>query len=117
MAKKSFYDAATPLDKLSGKKTVVTVPAADPEPVAIPVAVAPVQKKKPGRPKTKDVKNTCKFVNVAVPTELLEKWDDIKVVHGSNLTDYITMLLKIDLEANYDNYKALAESLGKYRKI
>ena len=42
--------------------------------------------KKVGRPKTKDVKNTCKNINVAVPITLLDKWEEIKIVHGNNLT-------------------------------
>lgn len=61
-------------------------------------------KRKPGRPTTKDVKNTCRNVNVALPVDLLDRWDAIKAVHGSNLTAYITSLIKKDMDANFDKY-------------
>ena len=69
------------------------------------------QKRKVGRPKTKDIKNTCKNINVAVPITLLDKWEDIKIVHGSNLTGYITKLIEKDMNANYEHYKDIADSL------
>lgn len=69
------------------------------------------QKRKVGRPKTKDIKNTCKNINVAVPITLLDKWEDIKIVHGSNLTEYITKLIEKDMNANYEHYKDIADSL------
>lgn len=69
------------------------------------------QKRKVGRPKTKDIKNTCKNINVAVPIALLNKWEDIKIVHGSNLTGYITKLIEKDLNSNYEHYKNIADSL------
>lgn len=69
------------------------------------------QKRKVGRPKTKDIKNTCKNINVAVPITLLDKWEDIKIVHGSNLTEYITKLIEKDMNANYEHYKSIADSI------
>lgn len=69
------------------------------------------QKRKVGRPKTKDIKNTCKNINVAVPITLLDKWEDIKIVHGSNLTEYITKLIEKDMSANYEHYNDIANSL------
>lgn len=68
-------------------------------------------KRKAGRPKTKDIKNTCKNINVAVPITLLDKWEDIKIVHGSNLTEYITKLIEKDMNTNYEHYKDIADSL------
>ena len=68
-------------------------------------------KKKVGRPKTKDVKGTCKNINVAVPIVLLDKWEEVKIVHGSNLTEYITKLIEKDMDSNYENYKSIADSL------
>lgn len=68
-------------------------------------------KQKVGRPKTKDIKNTCKNINVSVPITLLRQWEDIKIVHGNNLTEYITKLIKKDMNANYEHYKELADSL------
>lgn len=78
-----------------------------PEPETSPLK----QKRKVGRPKTKDIKNTCKNINVAVPITLLDKWEDIKIVHGSNLTGYITKLIEKDMNANYEHYKDIADSL------
>lgn len=69
------------------------------------------QKRKVGRPKTKDIKNTCKNINVAVPITLLNKWEDIKIVHGNNLTEYITKLIKKDMDTNYEQYKSISDSL------
>lgn len=69
------------------------------------------QKRKAGRPTTKDIKNTCKNINVAVPITLLDQWEDIKIVHGNNLTEYITKLIKRDIDTNYEHYKKLADSL------
>lgn len=69
------------------------------------------QKRKVGRPKTKDVKNTCKNINVAVPITLLDKWEEIKIVHGNNLTAYITKLIERDVDTNYEHYKKIADSL------
>lgn len=69
------------------------------------------QKRKAGRPKTKDIKNTCKNINVAVPITLLDKWENIKIVHGSNLTEYITKLIEKDMNANYEHYNDIANSL------
>jgi len=68
-------------------------------------------KKKVGRPKTKDVKGTCKNINVAVPIVLLDKWEEVKIVHGSNLTEYITKLIEKDMDSNYEKYKSIADSL------
>lgn len=83
--------------------TPVSVPDATPAP-------APV-KKKPGRPKTKDIKNTCRGVNVMLPISLLDQWDKVKAVHGNNLTAYITKLIDRDMQANFDRYKAIADEL------
>lgn len=68
-------------------------------------------KKRVGRPKTKDVKGTCKNINVAVPITLLNKWEEVKIVHGSNLTEYITKLIEKDMDSNYAKYKSIADSL------
>lgn len=74
--------------------------------------VAPTsEKKKVGRKKTKDVKGTCKNINVAVPIVLLDKWKEVKAVHGSNLTEYVCKLIEKDMEENYDRYKELADIL------
>lgn len=82
------------------------------EPKKEPEAKNPTsEKKKVGRPKTKDVKGTCKNINVAVPIVLLDKWEEVKIVHGSNLTEYITKLIEKDMDSNYEKYKNIADSL------
>lgn len=68
-------------------------------------------KKKVGRPVTKDVKGTCKNINVAVPTTLLDKWEDIRIIFGNNLTAYVTKLIERDMIENYEKYKTLADGL------
>lgn len=70
------------------------------------------EKKRPGRPKTRDVKNKCRNINVAVPVEVLEQWEDVKAaVMGGNLTAYITKLMEKDMTANYDRYKKIADEI------
>lgn len=113
--RKSFK-GNTPIDKLNNQPKPIEPIASisEDKPVA---AVEPKTtdqtkaKRKVGRPKTKDVKGTCKNINVAIPIALLDKWEEIKIVHGSNLTDYITKLIEKDMNANYTNYKYLADSL------
>jgi hypothetical protein len=115
------FSKNNPLDKLSGtsvpKSTEVQKePLAAVEPKQIepePKQEKPhsTQKRKVGRPKTKDIKNTCKNINVAVPITLLDKWEDIKIVHGSNLTEYITKLIEKDMSANYEHYSNIVNSL------
>ncbi len=113
------FSKNNPLDKLSGtaipRNTEVqkkSPAAAGPKPQE-PEQEKPQAKKKrkAGRPKTKDIKNTCKNINAAVPITLLDKWEDIKIVHGSNLTEYITKLIEKDMNANYEHYKDIADSL------
>ena len=71
----------------------------------------PQPKRKVGRPKTRDVRNTCRNINVAVPIDLLGKWDEVKLVHGNNLTAYITKLIERDMENNYERYKDILNNL------
>ena len=66
-------------------------------------------KKAPGRPVEKDVKNKCKKINIAVPKELLDKWNEIKSAVGGNQTAYIVSLIEKDLNENYDRYKQIAD--------
>ena len=115
------FSKNNPLDKLSGTSTPKSTEVQKEPPAAVePIQTEPepkqekphsTQKRKVGRPKTKDIKNTCKNINVAVPITLLDKWEDIKIVHGSNLTEYITKLIEKDMNANYEHYKDIADSL------
>lgn len=115
------FSKNNPLDKLSGTSTPKSIEVQKEPPAAIePKQTEPeqkqekpqtTQKRKVGRPKTKDIKNTCKNINVAVPIKLLDKWEDIKIIHGSNLTEYITKLIEKDMNTNYEHYKDIADSL------
>lgn len=115
MAKGGFKNN-NPLTNLNTETPVAEVPTEpDTKPqehTETPKAAVEKPKRKVGRPKTKDVKGTCKNINVAVPITLLEQWEDVKVVHGSNLTAYITKLIERDMSDNYDKYKTLADGLN-----
>lgn len=120
---KSFYNKQDTNKQLAGEIETVPKSADSPEiPLAVvehkqtepepkPENLEVKQKRKAGRPKTKDIKNTCKNINVAVPITLLDKWEDIKIVHGSNLTEYITKLIERDMNSNYGHYKEISDSL------
>ncbi len=108
------FSKNNPLAKLSGTSAPKSTEVQKDPPATVelkPQEQEPEQKRKVGRPKTKDIKNTCKNINVAVPITLLRKWEDIKIVHGSNLTEYITKLIEKDMNANYEHYKDIANSL------
>ncbi len=72
--------------------------------------VAP--KKKSETSKTNDGKVTCvKTINVSIPIELLNKWEEIKAVYDSNLTEYVRKLIRRDMDSNYDDYKRQAKMI------
>ena len=113
---KSFKNN-TPIDKLSGATPVTPVipdeePKAAVEPKKEP-KTEPKTKRKVGRPKTKT--EETKTINIAVPVSVLEKLDTVKVCYGNNLTQYINKLIEKDIEANYDNYKHIADSLNSFK--
>ena len=114
---KSFKNN-TPIDKLSGATPVTPVatdeePKATVEPKKPTKAEEPKEKRKVGRPKTKT--EDTKTINIAVPVSVLEKLDTVKVCYGNNLTQYINKLIEKDIEANYDNYKHIADSLNSFK--
>lgn len=78
--------------------------------MAAPVAPhTNTSKKAPGRPTTKDVKNTCKKINIAVPIKDIEKLNEVKFAIGGNQTAYIVGLIEKDLEENYEKYKQIVD--------
>ena len=116
MAKKGFYNTSTtPAEDLS--KVTPVVPDEEPkaavEPKKSTKAEEPKEKRKVGRPKTKT--EDTKTINIAVPVSVLEKLDTVKVCYGNNLTQYINKLIEKDIEANYDNYKQIADSLNSFK--
>lgn len=72
-------------------------------------------KRRVGRPKTKDVKGTCKNINVAIPIVLLNQWEEVKMLHNSNLTEYVTKLIEKDMSENYDTYKNIINNLNNIK--
>lgn len=109
---KSFKNN-TPIDKLSGA-TPVTPVIPDEEPkAAVEPKKEPKTKRKVGRPRTKT--EETKTINIAVPVSVLEKLDTVKVCYCNNLTQYINKLIEKDIEANYDNYKHIADSLNSFK--
>ena len=116
MAKKGFYNTSTtPAEDLS--KVTPVVPDEEPkaavEPKKSTKAEEPKEKRKVGRPKTKT--EDTKTINIAGPVSVLEKLDTVKVCYGNNLTQYINKLIEKDIEANYDNYKQIADSLNSFK--
>jgi hypothetical protein len=107
---KSFKDNR-PINNLTAPAPAEEFKTVTVEPSEPKIRKTTPAKRQVGRPKTKDVKGTCKNINVAVPITLLDKWEEVKIVHGSNLTDYITKLIEKDMDSNYAKYKSIADSL------
>lgn len=110
------FKSNTPIDRLSGSTPVTTTetePKAAVEPKKPTKAEEPKEKRKVGRPKTKT--EDTKTINIAVPVSVLEKLDTVKVCYGNNLTQYINKLIEKDIEANYSNYKHIADSLNSFK--
>lgn len=111
------FSKNNPLDKLSGTVETQTKPptivdSKHTEPEQKQDEPKTTQKRKVGRPTTRDVRNTCRNINIAVPIVLLDKWDKVKLVHGNNLTAYITKLIERDMENNYERYKDILNNLN-----
>jgi predicted DNA-binding protein len=105
-----------PLEKLSGT-TQVTIP--DEKSQAAETVRKTVEKRKPGRPPVdpsgRKKKDYTKTINIAVPIELLDKLNTVKICYGNNLTQYINKLIEKDIEANYEDYKHIADSLNSFK--
>lgn len=71
-----------------------------------PAAAESTDKKGKGRPKTAP---PCHKKQIAIPDELLDRYDQIKDGLGNNLTAYLVELMRVDLEKNFDNYKAIQD--------
>lgn len=103
------FKSVSPLDNVSASKPVSqveqTTPAAKSEK---PIASGT---KKPGRPRVKT--EETKTINIAVPVSVLEKLEVAKRVRGGNLTAYVTAVIVSDLDANFEKYKELANSIDK----
>ena len=62
-----------------------------------PAAAEPTEKKGKGRPKTAP---PCHKKQIAIPDDLLNRY---------NLTAYLVELMRVDLEKNFDNYRAIQD--------
>ena len=110
MAKFSKYN---PLDKLSTPSAEPTPAAGQNATIETPAEPQKPEKKKTGRPKTKT--EPTKTINIAVPVSVLEKMEIAKVCYSNNQTQYINKLIEKDLEANFDTYKQIFNSLESFK--
>lgn len=101
------------------KTTPDEAPTAAVEPKKPVKAEEPKEKRKSGRPPIdpsgKKKKDYTKTVNIAIPLDILEKVNVAKVCYNNNITTYINKLIEKDIEANYDNYTHLADSLNSFK--
>ena len=112
MATKNTGGMTSLNNMMKNQKNTPVVP--DEEPMAaVEPKKEPKTKRKVGRPKTKT--EETKTINIAVPVSVLEKLETVKVCYSNNLTQYINKLIEKDIEANYDNYKHIADSLNSFK--
>ena len=71
-----------------------------------PAAAEPTEKKGKGRP---IFSPPCHKKQIAIPDDLLNRYDQIKDGLGNNLTAYLVELMRVDLEKNFDNYRAIQD--------
>lgn len=123
------FSKNNPLDKLSGTQPtapvtheepdVAAVETTEPKKVKTTTPKKPVEGKKRGRPTLDDSgrkkKDYTKTINIAVPIDLLEKADVAKICYSNNLTEYLNKLIEKDIEANYERYKQIADSLNSFK--
>lgn len=108
------FKASKPIDKLSG-----VAPAAPVATDEVSMAASESNKtegtspkRKVGRPRTKT--EQTKTINIAVPVSVLTKLDTVKLCYANNLTLYVNKLIEKDIEANYDSYLHIADSLSRF---
>lgn len=93
-----------------------TLPAQE----AIPAQeTAPIKTRSKGRPCADESKGKkrdyCKTINIAVPKDTLEAVNTFALPgRGLNLTDYINVLIKKDLEKNISKYYKIVEDTSKF---
>ena len=63
--------------------------------------------KKPGRPKT--IMKERKTISARIPVDLLDKWEEVKLLKGDNFTEYLESLIQKDMDENYERLKKLKE--------
>lgn len=116
MATKNTGGMTSLNNMMKNQKSTPVIPDEEPKAAVEPKKepkTEPKTKRKVGRPKTKT--EETKTINIAVPVSVLEKLDTVKVCYGNNLTQYINKLIEKDIEANYDNYKHIADSLNSFK--
>lgn len=63
--------------------------------------------KKPGRPKT--IMKERRTISARIPVELLDKWEEVKLLKGDNFTEYLESLIQKDMDENYERLIKLKE--------
>lgn len=100
------FKGSNPLDRLGEE-----ISLAPEEQVAAVDPVVP--KRKVGRPRTKT--EPTKNINIAIPVSVLEQMEVAKTCYNNNITLYINTLIKNDLDANFDEYTTIANSLNRFK--
>lgn len=96
-------------DKLAAKSNPRTMVTTQPKQTvkAAPKAAEPKAKGRPLKDETKGKKRDyCKTINIAVPKDVLEEVTGLATAaRGMNLTDYVNLLIKNDLDKNRAKYR------------
>ena len=103
-SKSPLTNLAAPAAPAEGHKTIddkATAASTEPE-----IQKTKPAKKRVGRPV--EIMEPRKNINIAIKVELLDKYNEVKKALGCNLTAYIGKLMEKDMDANYENYKTLA---------
>lgn len=95
--------------KLAQKSNPRTMVASEDKPTTRATTKATTSKAK-GRPLKDESKGKkrdyCKTINIAVPKEVLEEVTGLATAaRGMNLTDYVNLLIKNDLDKNRAKYR------------
>ena len=104
------------------ERNIETVLSEKTEPDAVPVPEnvitidkpAPVVKKGPGRPKTRQVGEVYNQVHINLPESLKQMVQKATVCHRTNMSSYVISLIEKDIKENGSDYEALYSSLAKY---
>jgi hypothetical protein len=105
------FKNVSPLDNVSSTPKTQAAEVEQPTPTAKIEKPITDGTKKPGRPRVKT--EQTKTVNIAVPVSVLEKLEVAKRVRGGNLTEYVNAVIAADLDANFDKYQELANTIDK----
>jgi hypothetical protein len=98
------------------EKTAVSTTDTEPKMATTSSKTKTVAKRKVGRP-TKDAsgrlkKDYTEKVNIAIPTDVMERVRIASRCHSGTITDYINALIQKDLDANYKTYQKMIDTIN-----